>query len=200
MQLPRVTEATRAEHRRKLLEAATAEFAAKGFDGARVDDISLAAGLGKGTIYNYFESKHEVFREAVAAWFARIVEAHQPLPADAPAREQLLAIVRTDLKVSAQIEEFARVTYRETLRPDRDEVATLLPAVDPSDQALEVVIAMGPEGGRDPSRPAGLRVDPRPAQLVQSAWSSSVGCLSPPSSWTTFPNWPVDLFLQGVGT
>ena len=50
--MPRVSEATKAEHRQRLLDAAAAEFAAKGLDGARIDDISVAAGLAKGTIYN----------------------------------------------------------------------------------------------------------------------------------------------------
>ncbi|MCY4423901.1 MAG: TetR/AcrR family transcriptional regulator, partial [Acidimicrobiaceae bacterium] len=111
--MPRVTEATRTEHRRRLLEAAAAEFAAKGLDGARVDDISLAAGLGKGTIYNYFESKHEVFREVVLAWFTRITETLEPVPEDAPIRDQLLSILRADMQVSSEIEDFARVMYRE---------------------------------------------------------------------------------------
>ena len=197
--MPRVTEATRAEHRRRLLEAATAEFAAKGYDGARVDDISLAAGLGKGTIYNYFESKHEIFREAVAAWFAGIVETLEPLPADAPIREQLLAIVRTDLKVSAEIEEFARVMYRETLRPNRDEVAALLPAVDPSDQALEVVIGRGQETGE-------VRADRSASELTRVLRSLISGLIferwMPESTLQLddIPELAVDLFLQGVGT
>jgi AcrR family transcriptional regulator len=44
--------------RQHLLDAAAVEFAHKGFNGANINDISLAAGLAKGTIYNYFESKH----------------------------------------------------------------------------------------------------------------------------------------------
>ena len=195
--MPRVTEATRVEHRRRLLEAATAEFAAKGFDGARVDDISLAAGLGKGTVYNYFESKQEVFREAVAAWFARIVEALEPLPPDAPIREQLLSILRTDLKVSAEIEEFARVMYRETLRPNRDEVAALLPAVDPSDEALEAVIALGQESGE-------IRSDRSAAELTRVLRSLVSGLIferwMPESrlALDDIPELAVDLYLQGV--
>lgn len=197
--MPRVTEATRAEHRRRLLEAATAEFAAKGFDGARVDDISIAAGLGKGTIYNYFESKHEVFREAVAAWFEHIVEALEPLPADATIREQLLTILRTDLKVSAEIEEFARVMYRETLRPNRDEVAALLPDVDPSDEALEAVISRGQSAGE-------IRADRSAAELTRVLRSLFNGLIferwMPDSAIELYdiPELAVDLFLQGVGT
>jgi AcrR family transcriptional regulator len=44
----------------KLLEAAAAEFARKGFDAANINEISLAAGFAKGTVYNYFPSKREL--------------------------------------------------------------------------------------------------------------------------------------------
>ena len=61
----RVTAEQKEAHRTSLLEAAAAEFAAAGVDGANVNRISLAAGLGKGTIYNYFSSKRELFLAVV---------------------------------------------------------------------------------------------------------------------------------------
>jgi AcrR family transcriptional regulator len=45
------------ETRRMLLEAATAEFAREGYNGANINRISRSAGFAKGTIYNYFPSK-----------------------------------------------------------------------------------------------------------------------------------------------
>lgn len=197
--MPRVTEATRAEHRRRLLEAAAAEFAAKGLDGARVDDISLAAGLGKGTIYNYFESKHEVFREVVLAWFTRITETLEPVPEDAPIRDQLLSILRADMQVSREIEDFARVMYREALRPDRDEAAALLPAIDPSDEAIEAVIRRGQEAGE-------IRTDRSAAELTRVIRSLVSGLIFEywlPGSELALDDIPelvVDLYLNGVRT
>ena len=195
--MPRVTEATRAEHRQRLLDAAAAEFAAKGLDGARVDDISLAAGLGKGTIYNYFESKHEVFREVVLAWFTRITETLEPVPEDAPIREQLLSILRADMQVSREIEDFARVMYREALRPDRDEAAALLPAVDPSDEAIEAAIRRGQEAGE-------IRTDRSAAELTRVIRSLVSGLIFEywlPGSKLALDDIPelvVDLYLNGV--
>jgi AcrR family transcriptional regulator len=43
--------------RQVLLNTAAEEFAHHGYIGANINHISLAAGLSKGTIYNYFESK-----------------------------------------------------------------------------------------------------------------------------------------------
>jgi len=59
--MPRHKEAERdkvmGDTRRMLLEAATAEFAREGYNGANINRISKSAGFAKGTIYNYFPSK-----------------------------------------------------------------------------------------------------------------------------------------------
>ena len=59
--MPRHKESERnqvmSETRQRLLDAATAEFAREGYNGANVNRISRAAGFAKGTIYNYFPSK-----------------------------------------------------------------------------------------------------------------------------------------------
>ena len=51
-----------------LVEAASKVFAARGFSGTRVVDIAKQAGVGKGTVYEYFDSKEELFL-AVFEWF-----------------------------------------------------------------------------------------------------------------------------------
>lgn len=43
--------------RRRILEAAAGEFAARGFAGARVDRIAADAGLNKRMLYHYFGDK-----------------------------------------------------------------------------------------------------------------------------------------------
>jgi AcrR family transcriptional regulator len=48
--------------RRRILEAARREFGRKGFDGARVGEIARQAGVNKGLIFYYFQSKEELFR------------------------------------------------------------------------------------------------------------------------------------------
>jgi AcrR family transcriptional regulator len=55
----------------EILDAALACFADKGFAATRMDDIAARAGITKGTIYLYFESKEAVFkalaRQSIAA-------------------------------------------------------------------------------------------------------------------------------------
>lgn len=46
----------------EILDAALTVFAEKGFAASRMEDIATKAGVTKGTIYLYFESKEEVFK------------------------------------------------------------------------------------------------------------------------------------------
>src|SRR6058998_2604681 len=48
-----------------ILEAARKVFAEKGFHEATVDDIAEAAGVAKGTVYLYYESKRDVYFAAL---------------------------------------------------------------------------------------------------------------------------------------
>jgi AcrR family transcriptional regulator len=47
-----------------LLEAAFAVFAARGYRATRLEEVAEAAGVTKGAIYHYFDSKEELLRRA----------------------------------------------------------------------------------------------------------------------------------------
>jgi AcrR family transcriptional regulator len=51
--------------RKRILEAASTEFAAKGFAGARVDTIARNASINKRMLYHYFGDKNGLFREVL---------------------------------------------------------------------------------------------------------------------------------------
>ncbi len=51
--------------REKILEAAKELFTENGIRHTTVETIAKRAGIGKGTIYNYFDSKEEIFSEVV---------------------------------------------------------------------------------------------------------------------------------------
>jgi AcrR family transcriptional regulator len=51
--------------RRQILAGARAVFLAQGFDAASMGEIARAAGVSKGTLYVYFESKEELFQAIV---------------------------------------------------------------------------------------------------------------------------------------
>lgn len=56
-----VDEQTRELTRQRILREAAREFARLGFDQANINVIAEQAGIGKGTIYLYFENKRELF-------------------------------------------------------------------------------------------------------------------------------------------
>ena len=49
------------EKKEKILDAAIKVFSSQGRGNTKISDIAVAAGIGKGTIYEYFQSKDEVF-------------------------------------------------------------------------------------------------------------------------------------------
>jgi len=55
----------KAERPREILQAALEVFSEHGFTATRLDDIANRAGVTKGTIYVYFESKEELFLATV---------------------------------------------------------------------------------------------------------------------------------------
>ena len=63
----------------ELLEAALEVFADKGFAAARMDDIARRAGVSKGTVFLYYESKQALFRAVVEAAVGPHIEAGQAL-------------------------------------------------------------------------------------------------------------------------
>lgn len=70
--------------RARILEAAKAEFGAKGFAGARVSDIAARAGINKQLISYYFGGKEGLYAELASQWrqtSTDLVGADQPLDA-----------------------------------------------------------------------------------------------------------------------
>lgn len=51
--------------RELILKSAAEVFAVKGFHDASINEIALRAKIGKGTVYEYFSSKNELFLEVI---------------------------------------------------------------------------------------------------------------------------------------
>lgn len=68
------------ETKKRLLDAATNEFALRGIAGARVDRIAEIAGCSKALIYDYFGNKDQLFD---AVFDALVVAIVQDVPIDA---------------------------------------------------------------------------------------------------------------------
>lgn len=85
--------------RQQILEAAYAVFSRKGYHRATVDEIIALADTGKGTVYNYFNNKEQLF-------YTLIRERSQPFEAalqqvaddDQPTLEKLQTMIRLFLR------------------------------------------------------------------------------------------------------
>ena len=58
---PKVTSQHKQEVRGRIIQSAIECFSKNGFDRTRMDEISLLADLSKGTLYNYFDNKEDLF-------------------------------------------------------------------------------------------------------------------------------------------
>jgi AcrR family transcriptional regulator len=82
----RVNADTKQATRRRILHAARELFARKGFDSASTRDLSRAAGIAAGTLFNYFPTKEAVAMTLVAEALA---EAHEEFHKDTRKTESL---------------------------------------------------------------------------------------------------------------
>src|SRR4051794_3064704 len=84
----------RKDRRATILSAALDEFAARGFQATRLDDVARRAGVAKGTIYLYFRDKQSLFQELVRAMLSPLVGAIEAAPLrDLPIRAVIEMIV-----------------------------------------------------------------------------------------------------------
>lgn len=90
----------RASKRQLLVESAAKVFAAKGFANSRVADIAQHAGVAKGTVYEYFTSKEELYF-AVFEWINERIRQRvdQLLEDDSDPRRQLTTLLRTSAEI-----------------------------------------------------------------------------------------------------
>jgi TetR/AcrR family fatty acid metabolism transcriptional regulator len=61
------------QKRQRILDAAVAVFAQKGFHVARISDIAARAGVADGTVYLYFKNKEEILMTAINTAFDAFV-------------------------------------------------------------------------------------------------------------------------------
>ncbi len=102
-----------AEFRRaEILDAARTVFASKGFEVATIDDIALATGVAKGTIYLYYPSKREIYWAALRAGVDELyAETTRRVDAAHSAHDKIRAFIETKLEYCEIHHEFFRIYY-----------------------------------------------------------------------------------------
>jgi AcrR family transcriptional regulator len=131
-----------ADSRRALLEAAAAEFAARGYAGANVGRIARAARLNKAMIYYHFRSKAALHREILRDMFDAVGSRVREVAAsDATPHDKIRRFIEAIAVEGEARPHFPRIWLREvaegaehvdtgTLRYARDVLATLGAIID----------------------------------------------------------------------
>ncbi len=105
-----LTEFRRAE----ILAAARKVFAARGFRAATLEEVAVEAGLAKGTLYLYFDSKEEMFW---AIFRGRVAEMHRRLQAvlggPGGTEEKIRAGLRVRFELLREDQDFMRIYLTE---------------------------------------------------------------------------------------
>jgi len=129
--------------RRRLLEAAAEDFAENGLQGAAIDRISLAAGLAKGTVYNYFESKEQLFAEVLAEGCRRAVARYASVPHRPALRDSLRALAEADLSVLRSEERFMKIVVREAMSFRPESYPLIVSHLAPFVEQVDAILARG---------------------------------------------------------
>ena len=127
-----------------IVAAALAVFAEKGFAGARIEEIARRAGVSKGTVYLYFETKDDLFRAVVHDAIipnideigATALAADLPFPdvlrtllprfAELVATRPIGAVVKMVVGESRNFPELARVWHDEVIAKGIDLISALI--------------------------------------------------------------------------
>ena len=105
--------------RQLILRAALAVFAARGFHGARMEEIAQEAGVGKGTVYEYFQSKEHLFRDTLKEGLEfYISHVRLDLEREVTATDKLRALVKNNFTLACRFRPLARIAMMETIPID----------------------------------------------------------------------------------
>ena len=97
-----------------ILEAARKIFANKGFNQATVDDIASAAGVAKGTVYLYYQSKREIYFAALKFGLEQMYSRlDEELKKASTPQEKLRTLIGVKLAYFDDNRDFFKIYYSE---------------------------------------------------------------------------------------
>lgn len=138
------------DSRARLLDAAASEFAAKGFDGAKVDRIAARARVNKAMLYYHFPNKAALYREILLDVFGAVADAVEPATASAglAPEDQLRAFVAAIASSAVTRPCFPPIWLREIAEGGRRLDEPVIAEMHRVMQALVGVLQAGRRAGR----------------------------------------------------
>ena len=143
-----IREAKKQKTKKAILEAAISLFSENGYDNTSIENIAKIAGVGKGTVYGYFQTKKDIIKGFCEYELEKI---HMKLVngsnQDAPVLEQMLTIYMTEFHHVTQNREFGRLFMREAVFPQDSDIQNNLDIDDKYFQILFPILEKGQERG-----------------------------------------------------
>jgi len=141
--------ASRPDTRARLLAAAAAEFAARGFDGANVDRIARAARVNKAMIYYHFRNKAALYAEIFQGFIRAALDRIRQV-ADGPAdpADKIRAFIRALVEEAAARPHFPPMWLREVAGGGRHLDRGTIDLVAQIPATLGRIVAEGQARGR----------------------------------------------------
>ena len=106
--------------RTALVDAALAVFSRVGFAAAKMDDVAEEAGVSKGTVYLYFDSKENLFEEMVKAKMSPVLS------------EVAAMLAQPELTATERLKAHLKFFYTKVLNGDRRQIMRLILAEGPN--------------------------------------------------------------------
>jgi AcrR family transcriptional regulator len=102
------------ERRDRILDAASAVFAERGFEGARVDDIASRAGVNKAMLYYHVGDKTALYSAVLLRNFGRVrVALDEAMSSGGTARQRLEAVITAVTRMVQRHPDHPRMMLRE---------------------------------------------------------------------------------------
>ncbi|MEN6327452.1 MAG: TetR/AcrR family transcriptional regulator [Syntrophomonas sp.] len=101
--------------RELIIEAAVQVFSSKGYHNTRMEEIANVAGIGKGTIYEYFKSKLQLFQEMLGDGLRVYYDNFDPENMEQmPVAERLRMIFETHIRFCRDHKDLTRILFWDT--------------------------------------------------------------------------------------
>ena len=190
-------EKQRAGTRKRVYDAAIAEFRRAGFANAQIDRIARAAGVVRGTFYFHFPSKEHVALELLGKLETEIAERLVQLSRDSPPlRAVLIGVIDGVVAGAATLGDYGLLRDLLSVYVRQGAEPAVAEQPFPLVVELERVLAAAAKRGE-------LRAELRPDQLTVMFLTNVFGSLlagadSPEERRVALESF-VDVFLRGVG-
>jgi AcrR family transcriptional regulator len=113
-----IREKKKLETRKAIMQAAVQLFSEKGFEKTSIEELARKAGIGKGTIYGYFQTKSDILH---AFCEDELESLHNELTSNAahdiPLLEQMVSLYMSEFHHITENREFARIFMQQTAFP-----------------------------------------------------------------------------------